>query len=344
MPARFVDGEFSDVSFVSFIRVLRKGARILKGDCSINFNESRTEFSLTFPAKSMQSREEEHMNGGEREVNKFSLPEGTWGIAIDDAKVQMKLLGKLFEFAGIRSDRIKLFGQNSSEIMNFVDYVLDFFHENESDHVLLLADENLDVMDGTSKHFTMSGSQMVETIRSRLLPEQEKRLVALVRSANDSLSDVALYKARAHGFIPKAPIKKGEVLDKIKPFWVARCPELIDEDESRSSRLRADSFDSVSSFHVITATPTEIFQTVHEIDEMFSTEENWEHIWEKLHVLKGDLLSFEIGSQVVSTVGMIDQVRELTSAIVRKERWNLLRRKVLHCVHLNDDCEPMSTK
>lgn len=65
---------------------------------------------------------------------------------------------------------------------------------------------------------------MVETIRSRLIPEQEKRLVALVRSANDSLSDVALTDNELR-FLPKAPIKKGDLLDKIKPFWVARCPE-----------------------------------------------------------------------------------------------------------------------
>jgi len=319
----------------------------MKGVCSIKFNELGTEFSLTFPAKPLKLHQERRASDGEREVKKFTLPNGTWGIAIDDAKDQMKLLRKLFEFAGIQSDRIKLFGQSSGEIMTFVDYVVDFFNENEEDHVLLIADENLDVMDGTSKHMTMSGSQMVETIRSRLLPEQEKRLVALIRSANDSLNDVALYEARAHGFLPKAPIKKGEVLERLKPFWVQRCPELFDGEDSRSCRYLTNSFDSVSSFNVVTATPTEIFQTVHEIDELFTTglvEENWENIWEKLHVLKGDLLStFEVGSQVLSAVGMVDHFRELTNIIVRKERWDLLRRKILYCVHLNDDFEPLLT-
>lgn len=317
----------------------------MKGDCSIKFNELGTEFSLTFPAKPLKLHQERRVSDGEKKVKNFTLPNGTWGIAIDDAKVQMKLLGKLFEFAGIQSDRIRLFGQSSGEIMTFVDYVVDFFDGNKEDYVLLIADENLDVMDGSSKHMTMSGSQMVETIRSRLSPEQEKRLVALIRSANDSLSDVALYEARAHGFLPKAPIKKAEVLEKIKPFWVQRCPELFDGEES--GRSRTDSFDSVSSFNVVTATPTEIFQTVHEIDELFSTglvEENWENIWEKLHVLKGDLLStFEVGSQVISAVGMVDRFRELTNVIVRKERWDLLRRKILHCVHMNDDFEPLLT-
>ena len=344
----FVKRESANVDIVPCVRIIQKGARIMKGDCSIKFKESGTEFSLTFPAKPLKSRQEKRLSDGSNEVvQKFALPVNTWGIAIDDAKVQMKLLGKLFEFAGIQKDRIKLFGQDSDEIMKFVDYMVNFFDENKEDYVLLIADENLDVMDGASKHMTMSGSQMVETIRSRLLPEQEKRLVALIRSANDSLSDVALYEARAHGYLPKAPIKRGEVLQKIKPVWIARCPESYEGDESRSGRPRSDSFDSVSSFNVVTATPTEIFQTVHEIDELFSTElveENWEHIWEKLHVLKGDLLStLEVGSQIVSAVGMVDHFRDLTSIIVRKERWELLRRKVLHCVHMNDDFEPFLT-
>lgn len=85
-----------------------------------------------------------------------SLFQRARGIAIDNAKVQTKLLGKPSEFAGIRSDRIKLFGQSCSESMNFFDYVLDFFDKNESDYVLLLADENLDVVDGTPNHMTMS--------------------------------------------------------------------------------------------------------------------------------------------------------------------------------------------
>ena len=55
-------------------------------------------------------------------------------------------------------------------------------------------DENLDIVDeATNKHDTISGSQCVENIRRRLSPEIESRMFAMIRSANDSSSDIAIY-------------------------------------------------------------------------------------------------------------------------------------------------------
>lgn len=111
--------------------------------------------------------------------------------------------GKFFEFAGVASDRIHIFGRSSDEIMGFVDHVVDFMGGHMGDPILLIADENLDIVDEATKHRTISGSHLVEIIRSRLLPEQERCLFSLIRSANDSASDIAIYKSRAHGFLPK---------------------------------------------------------------------------------------------------------------------------------------------
>ena len=194
----------------------------MKGECSIKFTESRTVFTLSIPAKLLERKSKNHTP---MDIKAFNLPDRTWGIAIDDSKIQMKLLGKYFEFAGIPKERIKVFGKDAEEIMGFVDYVVTFMDENMGDYVLLIADENLDINDEASKHITISGSQLVENIRLRLLPEQEKRLVALIRSANDSASDVAIYNSRAHGFLPKAPIKKGNVLEALAPLWIARYPQ-----------------------------------------------------------------------------------------------------------------------
>ena len=256
----------------------------------------------------------------------------------------MKLLGKFFEFAGIENDRIKVFGQNADEIMSFVDYVVNFMDENKGEHVLLIADENLDIVDEASKHVTISGSQLVEKIRSLLLPEQEKKLVALIRSANDSSSDVAIYRSRAHGFIPKAPIKKGNVLEALAPLWIARYPlQSMRDDDSQSCRSRADSdlssLDSTfaSLNDLIMSTPLEIMSTVNEIDaliSMGSMAESWETIWEKLHVLKGDLLTSQVGSKVISAVGMINSFREVSSNEDCKERWDLLREHISGWLHV----------
>lgn len=60
--------------------------------------------------------------------------------------------------------------------------------------LLYLVDENLDIVDeATNRHDTISGSQCVENIRRRLSPEIERRMFALIRSANDSSSDIAIY-------------------------------------------------------------------------------------------------------------------------------------------------------
>ncbi|KAL7541450.1 hypothetical protein ACHAXR_013266 [Thalassiosira sp. AJA248-18] len=327
--------------------IIKKCAKLMKGDCSIKFEDSRTVFSLSIRATPFRSQTK-RKNYTPMDVKKFSLPERVWGIAIDDSKIQMKLLGKFFEFAGIPKERIKVFGKDADEINGFVDYVTNFMDEHMSDHVLLIADENLDVMDEASKHITISGSQLVENIRLRLLPEQEKLLVALIRSANDSSSDVAIYKSRAHGFIPKAPIKKGNVLEALAPLWIARYPEPTTPDDDsqsiRSQRSRADSsgsslesFSSLNDF--IVTTPIEIIQTVKEIDALFSKGsivEHWDIIWEKLHVLKGDLLTLQVGSKVFSAVGMINSFRELHSNDEVMERWNLLREHIMHWLHSNE--------
>lgn len=317
-----------------------KCAKIMKGDCSIKFQETKTVFTLNVPAKPYGSQK----ITTPIDIKTFKLPAGIWGIAIDDSKIQMKLLGKFFEFAGIPSDRVHVFGKDADEIMGFVDFVVNFMDENMGDHVLLIADENLDVSDEASKHRTISGSQLVENIRLRILPEQEKLLVALIRSANDSSSDVAIYNARAHGFLPKAPIKKANILETLAPLWMSRYPlEVGDEDDSLPSRMsrmsRADSFSSLESSasinDAVASTPVEIIQMVKEISDLFSKGRIMEdqvlrqNIWEKLHALKGDLLTLQVGSKVITAVGMINSFRDAQSNEDLIERWTLLREQIL---------------
>jgi hypothetical protein len=90
-------------------------------------------------------------------------------------------------------------------------------------------DENLMVNDNSqySENFIFSGSKAVSDLRSRLLPDQEKKVLALIRSANDSPNDIAIYNSRAHGHISKAPIRAESCIDLIAPLWIARFPQLI---------------------------------------------------------------------------------------------------------------------
>lgn len=249
---------------------------------------------------------------------------------------------KFFEFAGISNDKVHIFGRNSEEITSFVNFVVDFMGEHPGEHILLIADENLDIVDEAAKHTTISGSLLVENIRLRLLPEQERLLLSLVRSANDSASDIAVYKARAHGFLAKAPIKKGSVLEVLAPLWFSRYPpqeKRIDEDDSVNSRRRSDSFSSLESSmslnEAIASTPLDIISIVNELDKLFAMEsvgDHWELIREKLHALKGDLLTMQVGSKVIATVGTINSFRANHSHEMLIERWQVLRDQIMSLV------------
>jgi len=317
--------------------IIQRCAKIMKGRCSIKFEETRTVFTLDVPAKPWGSEQIRTPI----DIKTFRFPENIWGIGIDDSKIQQKLLGKFFEFAGVSRDRIKVFGKDSEEIVGFVSFVVNFMDEHMGEPVLMIADENLDVLDEASRHQTISGSQLVENIRQRLLPEQERQLFALIRSANDSSSDVAIYKARAHGFLPKAPIKKANVLETLAPLWIARYPQKKtgDDDSTSMSRRRSDSFSSLESSSslndAVATTPVEILLIVNEIDKLFSTRsilQNWEMIWDKLHALKGDLLTLQVGSKVISAVGMINSFRDLNSDEDLTKCWNLLREHIASMV------------
>eukprot|EP00957_Ditylum_brightwellii_P180991 13788429-Ditylum_brightwellii.AAC.1 len=79
-------------------------------------------------------------------------------------------------------------------------------------------------MEYETHHVTVSGSMCVEGIQRRLLPEQERRVCALIRSANDSSQDVAIYNSRAHRFLPKVLIQGDKVMETLAPFWERRFP------------------------------------------------------------------------------------------------------------------------
>ena len=48
----------------------------------------------------------------------FRIPKNTYAIAIDDSKIQRKLLGKFFDFAGISSDQQTIVGDGYNEIVS----------------------------------------------------------------------------------------------------------------------------------------------------------------------------------------------------------------------------------
>mmetsp|Transcript_13156 Transcript_13156/g.19347 ORF Transcript_13156/g.19347 Transcript_13156/m.19347 type:complete len:1134 (+) Transcript_13156:88-3489(+) len=257
--------------------IMDKCAKTLGGKCEILFEPEKTTFSFTFPVKLYNIT----FSNKALEFTNFELPKNIYAIAIDDSKIQRKLLTRFFEYAGIRQDRTFILGSTAEEITTFCDYAIAFVDEHPDDFVLMIVDENLDVKD---KGTMVSGSSAVAEMRSRLLPDQERRVLALIRSANDSSKDVSIYKARAHGYLPKEPIKKDKVLECLAPLWLARFPHF------KNQSLNTESRNKISSYDDVVITMDDIIPLIDDIDLLISEENlNWFLTWEKLHALKGDL-------------------------------------------------------
>ena len=94
----------------------------------------------------------------------------------------------MFVFSPIPTDQQTILGDGRDEIVGFEDFAVKFIESHlNKDYIFMVVDENLDVEnDGPSKHEAISGSLCVENIRRRLSPDAERRVLALVRSANDS--------------------------------------------------------------------------------------------------------------------------------------------------------------
>ena len=73
----------------------------------------------------------EELPSVELKEDSFELPAGCWGIAIDDSKIQRKLLAKLLHFAGIVHDQVYVTGATADEIHGFGAMVLPFFSSSE---------------------------------------------------------------------------------------------------------------------------------------------------------------------------------------------------------------------
>jgi len=70
-------------------------------------------------------------------------------------------------------------------------------------------------------------------------------MLALVRSANDSASDVAIYNSRAHGFICKAPIQREKIMEIIAPIWAKRFAERFPHSIANGGQPKSDVDDTL---------------------------------------------------------------------------------------------------
>lgn len=200
--------------------IMQKCAVCLGGSCKIEYLANGTTLTFECPAKISDEWKEQHQELSATSSN-FVIPPSTWAIAVEDSPIQQKLLAKFLQQTGFQGDHILILGKTAEEIYDFTDIICKKMMENPQDKFVLIIDENLDIMEGGAVTATVSGSFSIHQLR-KSLGEDEQRMLALIRSANDSVEEVELYQSRAHGFLLKGPMKKGGFLEEIRPWWIRR--------------------------------------------------------------------------------------------------------------------------
>merc|ERR1711957_907920 len=340
--------------------IMMKCAKTLGGKCDLKFSADETVFRFRCPAAPYKEDLMATKNQSIFNSAKFELPKNIYGIAIDDSKIQRKLLARYLTYAGIPKDRVQIYGEDGTQIRNFSDLIVAFVDEHPDDYFLLIVDENLDVDDS---HITISGSQMVSKIRARLLPDQERRILALIRSANDSATDVAIYNSRAHGYLPKSPIKQGNgVLGQIAPPWLERFYTPIDrctagkggtgEGATKNSNIPGRPSQELQQHQqnvamdlpkpassgsledIVMLTEKELVKDIDAInlfiDQKHSyLQEFWPLIYEKLHALKGDLQTINNDERLSGAILTLRAMRGQTLPEDFVQKWNTLRASIV---------------
>mmetsp|Transcript_48832 Transcript_48832/g.59089 ORF Transcript_48832/g.59089 Transcript_48832/m.59089 type:complete len:323 (-) Transcript_48832:98-1066(-) len=313
----------------------RNCARALNGNCDYDFQENETVFTFTCPAKIIRNGIKHSSNQVDSNKKILPLPQETWGIAIDDSKVQRKLLHKFLSHTGIETNKIIIKGETLLEIRTFDDFVVDLVKKHPQDLFLIIVDENMDCTED-DKLITISGSLHVQNILKMLDSDLNKQILALVRSANDSSADIAKYEARAHGFINKAPIVKNGVEKILAPLWIKRfgideCgSETASDDTSHSSEASSKDTDNKIDLEL------ELKNSIDRIDVLIKTNDcsnTTMLVMELLHALKGDLMTYSTNDFCVQAMDLADAIRaspKLDERAILK--WGQLKELVISLV------------
>jgi signal transduction histidine kinase len=197
--------------------IMQKCAKTMGGSCTITFEPDQTIFTFTTPAEPLVVSEIS-------DTKDFVLPPETIGIAVDDSKIQRKMMGRILSYTGISPDKTHILGESPSQIMGLKDLIFEVLDKYPESNLVVLIDENLDygINSADGENVALSGSMIMQGILKEMTTEQEGRVLALVRSANDSTTDVAQYIERTHGFFPKAPMQKERVREIIAPLWAEK--------------------------------------------------------------------------------------------------------------------------
>ena len=151
--------------------IMRKCASILGGDVGITFNAERTIFNLTVPTKQVI----EPLSDDDSDQD-WEIPPCTWGIIVEDSLVQRKLLNRLLSVLGIEKEKRIILGSTAEEVLEFNNIAKKLVESNRDNHFLIIADENLEIVEDGTRSSTISGSLSIERLLRELDPSDEARV------------------------------------------------------------------------------------------------------------------------------------------------------------------------
>jgi signal transduction histidine kinase len=248
--------------------IMQKCARTMKGECHIRFEEDQTVFSFTCPAAPLA---ESNLSSS----RDFVVSDDTWAIAIDDSRIQRKIMTRILLDAGVDKSRLVILGKEASELDGCGDLLVDLLQIYPKAKFLVLVDENLDFLEANAEQVVLSGSVVLKEILHNLPPEDEARVLVLVRSANDSAKDVERYLERTHGFFPKAPMQQERIREILEPLWNKRFPVT----KNMCSLRRVGSETSIDLL-------AESLERIDGLVNERSATDSWSATWGVLHQLK----------------------------------------------------------
>jgi len=255
--------------------IMQRCAECLQGSCTIAFEPSRTVFEMRCPV--IERLDDALLDGA-------SLGPTAFCLGVDDCEFQRFVLQRLLRDTGAPTDQVAVYGETAEELRNVAGTLVHLVRSLPGRLILAVIDENLDLPDSSA---AVSGSHAIHQARQRLAPADEARLLGLVRSANDSPSDQALYASRAHGFLSKSPGPAAGHTAIIRA-WVAR----FGTGALRKSGGAPGEEQPAVSTHVDAsraAAASELQKVVRQLEGWQTM--TWSEAWKWLHRTKGILAS-----------------------------------------------------
>lgn len=208
--------------------VMKKCVDVIEGTCSYQITPTSTTFVMSCPAQKSPTEGKQLAR----------LPDSLKVLAVDDSRIQVKLMQRLFVNLGVDPSAVFVHGETVEEIKQFPQFVIQSIRSSPDSTFLVVIDDNLDYLcPDTGVMFSRKGSEMIRPILNGIR-DIEAKVVVVMRSANNGGDDKQKYfELGAHGTLDKAVLDHSVILDTLYKAILEHCPEAFEP--SKGSKRKA---------------------------------------------------------------------------------------------------------